>query len=476
MTGRKATSTLSALALLAAGCASSGVEEGFEPVARVTAERLGEEATWRRGAEEDDAVRVEVGALLAEPLTMDRAVRLALVHSPRLQAEFERLGVAHADWIEAGLIENPVVGATWQGVSGGEGERWEVGLVQSLMSLPVRPAQKRLAALELERTRLEVSQDVLATALAVREAYVDLAAAESAAAAVERVARAVRAGAEFARRQREAGTINALEFAERRALAAEVEADLARAEQEAVAARERLGLLLGVEAGDWSIEPGLTAPQAVAGGVETLTARALEQRLDLAAGRLEIEQLAEALDVTLRWRWFLVADVGVEYEEEVDGVDLFGPTLSIQLPIFDRGQARLARLKSLERASRRRLTQAALEVRSGVREAYARLESQRKLTEQYREVLLPARREVVAEAQKHYNYMLLGTYRLLEARRDVIEAEVEYVEALSDAWRAWIDLERAVGGPLAVAAGVVEAREPEVEEQEMEKEMEHEHE
>jgi cobalt-zinc-cadmium efflux system outer membrane protein len=53
--------------------------------------------------------------------------------------------------------------------------------------------------------------------------------------------------------------------------------------------------------------------------------------------------------------------------------------------------------------------------------------------------------------QLEYNAMLAGVFQLLVAKRDEIDAGRGYIEALRDYWIARCDLERAVGGELALA-------------------------
>ncbi|MCE9572831.1 MAG: hypothetical protein K8W52_06715 [Deltaproteobacteria bacterium] len=65
----------------------------FEPVARDVAARIGPRPAWMGGA--PDAAAID--ALIASPLTADRAAALALVASAELAAEFDQLGIAAAD-------------------------------------------------------------------------------------------------------------------------------------------------------------------------------------------------------------------------------------------------------------------------------------------------------------------------------------------------------------------------------------------
>ncbi len=183
-----------------------------------------------------------------------------------------------------------------------------------------------------------------------------------------------------------------------------------------------------------------------------LESLAISQRLDLAAERWEIERIAKALSITVRWRYVPLIDVGVETERDTDGERVTGPVVAIQLPIFDRGQARVARVEALLRQSRQRLAALAIEIRSEVRDVRNRLLMARELGEHYRKVMIPLREQAVAESQRLYNFMLIGVYELLQAKQDEIDAYRDYIEAVRDYWVARSDLERAVGGQLTLNA------------------------
>lgn len=46
--------------------------------------------------------------MLTRPLAADDLVQLALLNNRRMQASYERLGVAQPDLVEASFVENPV--------------------------------------------------------------------------------------------------------------------------------------------------------------------------------------------------------------------------------------------------------------------------------------------------------------------------------------------------------------------------------
>ncbi|HEX9733755.1 MAG TPA: TolC family protein [Thermoanaerobaculia bacterium] len=438
---------------------------GFSAVAELVDERLAARVHWFQGTEEDAAVAASVGALLAGELTADAAVQIALLNHRGLQAEYEVLGVAQADLVQAGLLENPVFAA---------GARFpdrppsaanlELGVAQSFLDLLVRPARRELAARELEETQLRVGAAVLDLAADVRAAFYTLQGSRQAAAALAVVDGAAESAAELASRQHAAGNLNDLDLAGYDALREEARLDLAGAEAAAAEGRERLSRLLGLwDDEGWTIAAALPELPAAEPDLAHLEQSALARRLDLAAARVEVDKLARALEITVRWRWIALAEIGVDRERDTDGQTVTGPTLAVQLPVFDRGQGRVARHEAFLRRGRQRLAQRALEIRSEVRAARRRLLASRQLAERYRDVLIPLRQRIVAEAQRHYNFMLIGVYQVLEARRDEAAAYRDYLDAVRDYWLARAELERAVGAALTAppAAIVPEAAVPE---------------
>src|SRR4051812_31461386 len=100
------------VALLAAGgCATVPKDSGFGDVKRDVEGRTGVKVRWDRGSAPDHEVTEAVRAMLADGLTADEAVQVALLNNRRLQATYEGLGVAQAEVVQAGLLHNPVFDA-----------------------------------------------------------------------------------------------------------------------------------------------------------------------------------------------------------------------------------------------------------------------------------------------------------------------------------------------------------------------------
>ncbi|TMB42082.1 MAG: TolC family protein, partial [Deltaproteobacteria bacterium] len=93
-----------ALLLVAtAGCVRVPRGAGFDDVQRSLSTRTSARVSWNQGTSADAAVAERVRELLAAELTPEGAVQIALFNNPAVQATYERLGIAQADFVQAGL-------------------------------------------------------------------------------------------------------------------------------------------------------------------------------------------------------------------------------------------------------------------------------------------------------------------------------------------------------------------------------------
>ena len=108
----------------------------------------------------------------------------------------------------------------------------------------------------------------------------------------------------------------------------------------------------------------------------------------------------------------------------------------------------MAHAEALLRQARQRMTARAIEIRSEARVARNRLLVSRAIAVHYRTTLIPLREQIVAESQRFFNFMLIGAYQLLQAKRDEIEAYQDYIEAVRNYWVARSEVERVAAGPI----------------------------
>ncbi|MCR4320130.1 MAG: TolC family protein [Candidatus Brocadiaceae bacterium] len=439
------------------GCASVPKEAGFPDVQNIIEQRIGRRLHWNQGTSEDAAVVDTVRSMLQQELTIDEAVQIALLNNRSLQATYEELGIAQADLVQAGLLRNPLFGASFRfpdkTVGGHRSTNTEFSVVQDFLDLLVRPLRKKVASTQFEQVKLRVGNAVLDLAAEVRSAYYALQADEQTLEMRRTVVQATEAAVDIATRQHDAGTLKTLDLANQQGFHDQAKLDMTRTDIQIVADRERLNRLMGIWGADtmWKLPERLPELPESEIPMEHLESIAVSQRLDLAAARQEMQVIAYALSLTRKYRYFYVFDVGVDTEHDVaDDVNITGPNVTIELPIFDQRQAEIARLEAQLRQSQRRLSSLAIDIRSEVREVRNRLLAARNVVKYYHDVVLPLRKRIVDESQLYYNGMLIGVYELLLAKQNQINAGREYIDTLRDYWIAGSDLERAVGGRLIV--------------------------
>jgi outer membrane protein, heavy metal efflux system len=137
---------LAAGVLAGAGCASVSPERGHREVAALVAERTGQRTHREKGTPEDVQVAERVRQLLEAGLTRERAVSIALVNGPALQATYEQLGVSQAEMVQAGLLSNPTLSLSYDWLIGGRGRsEYVASLVQNFLDIFVLPLRKRIA-------------------------------------------------------------------------------------------------------------------------------------------------------------------------------------------------------------------------------------------------------------------------------------------------------------------------------------------
>ena len=172
--------------------------------------------------------------------------------------------------------------------------------------------------------------------------------------------------------------------------------------------------------------------------------------LDLQAEYLQVTSQTKNLGLTKSFRLLGALDFGVESERETDAQTRTGPRFAIELPIFNQGQARIARGEAARRQAQDKFEALAIDVRSQIRELRDEHTSKREIARFYQEELLPGQRRILNESLANYNAMEIGNFELFTTKAEEARTEREYVEAARDYWITRAELERAVGGNLSL--------------------------
>ncbi len=448
---RITTISLSLILMVVTGCAQIPKEGGFGDVEKLVHQRIDFRLHWNQGSPSDDQVARAIEDLLLQELSVDGAVQIALLNNQHLQAIYEDLGVTQADVVEAGLLENPVFfGQTRFPDKSPSMTNLEFEITQNFLNILMLPARRKLAAMQFEKVKLRVADEILKLAAEVRAAYYRAVGASQIEQMRRHIAEAAAASYEMARRMHTAGNTSALNLAGEQGHYEQARMDHARSTTAAVEFREQLIRLMGLWGAQTELKFAHQLPDVPVQemALEHLESLAIKNRLDLASSRQEVEVLAQALGITLDWRWIGKADVGVSTERDTDGQWVTGPSLTLELPIFNQRQADIARLEARLRQGQKRMAAQAVKIRSEVRSLRARLMMQRHLVAHYKDVIIPLQERIVHLTLQEYNYMLTGIFDLLIARQNEFDNYQKYIEAVRDYWITRAQIQRVVGGRL----------------------------
>ncbi len=453
------------VALLASltGCASLSGDDGFNRVQQIANDKLGTPLIRANDATQKSLIAERRRELLQAPLSMDRAVELALINHPGLQAEYWKLGLAQAAVVQATRLPNPHLALLRAShLDGGVREyKIEQVLTFNLFSLLTKPQEYAIASTDFIRTQNEVAHSVLRHAWMTRKAWVDAVAAQEAVKQAERALAASEASAELARRMASTGNINRLQQAREHSLYAEAAATLAAERGKQDAARLALARLLGLWGSDVEFTlperlPDLPAQLPDPGALEK---KAITERLDLQIVKLDTEALARQLGLTRTTRFINVLEVGPARVQEGPSGSPYktGVEIAFELPLFDWGGAKVASAQARYERQLLLATQAAIDARTQVRQAIHQQHTQFEIARHYRDHILPLAKRISEENLLRYNGMLIGTLELLADTRAQIATIRAAVEARRAFWLAQADLDMALVGAVEVSAAAAPA-------------------
>jgi cobalt-zinc-cadmium efflux system outer membrane protein len=430
------------------GCAAVSPERSFSDVEAIARERLQADVTWHKGPA--DPTDGNLRAPMPEGgLTVRQATQIALSNNPQIQGFYEEIGLAQADFVAAGLLPNPVLSATIRFPDRSpRGTNVEFDIIGNVLHILKRPARMRVSALAVDESVLRVSARLLAFAADVEAAFLRLQGALHEHGLLQRISETARETARLADRMREAGNLDALTHAREQALAEQAHVGVLRAELHVAEAESALRGLMGIGEDQLSLSITPRLPDLPANArVADIDGRvALTSRLDLDAAKQALERLGAVYGMNLDCRWLRSLEAGVSLERDADRQVVAGPSLNIELPTFDRGQADLARLAAELRRQQHHVAALALRILEEVRTAKARVVKHHEIVLRYRDTLIPLHERITELSQKQYDYKLLRAFDLMAARKEALRVSSEYIDALTRFWIAEAELRRALGG------------------------------
>ncbi len=395
----------------------------------------------RPGTVRKDVSELPAGVSLADGLTVDEAVAVALWNNPQFQADVGALGFARADLVEAGLLRNPVLSFLFP-----LGPKQ----LEATLNLPLdfflqRPRRIAAAKLDVERVAenlvqhgLDLTRDVLVT-------HADLVLALRKKEILQEQAGLLRETASIAAARLEAGDISGLEEKAVLLEAARAEEDSVRSIRDAAVAEERLKSSLGLSLESISLDPTPPPPLPVPIdlGPPDLRETAFAARPDLRAAEIAVEAAAERLG----WERSKVFNLTAALDANGEGKEGFemGPGFVLELPLFNWNDGKKARARAGMEQSASQYLAARQRIAREVNEAYAVFAAARRNSGLVNSDILPAAKGALEKAEKAYAVGEISYLELLVFRRGLLDARLRAAEAEAGLRRAEAALQASVG-------------------------------
>lgn len=471
-----------------AGCASVNPSADYGQAGDRVRGAVGGYETYDPAREAELDRRVE--EIVADGLSLEEAVQAALLNNPSLRATYASVGMARADVVQSKLLANPVLGLSLQLPEAGGRANLQASLAQSIVELWQIPVRTKAAERAMDEAILRLADEAARLAIEAKMSYCRAVGMDGALA----IARENRALAEklvdVARARQQAGAVGELDVNLARGTLLTAELDVTQARLDASTARRTLATVLGLtlSAESLILTSGLEESSVGAVKAENVVSTALASRLDLqaadravsaAASRVEFEYaqvfpevslgvmlergerraqkgrkpIADTLKASVANGAFTAPDIqsrgerNLETRSEIDAI--LGPSLSLELPIFDQNQAQIAKARyEFEQAAK---TYEALR-RSVVQEARQAADSAstaRDVAKFYEDSLLPQVEKSLELSRATYEAGRTSLVTVLEAQQALLGARRASVAAKQSAAVTAAALERVAGRPMA---------------------------
>jgi outer membrane protein TolC len=372
-------------------------------------------------------------------------MQVALFSNPALQAEYANLGIAEADLVQAGRLPNP--GFSFGKTTGGGTQEIERGLHFNLMAVLTMPIRVGIETRRFEAAKLAAAAATVEVALGARAAYYKAIAARQSLAYFGQVVDSAEASRELMTRMSRVGNSSRLELAREQLFHAQATASLAMAAQGERAASEALIRALGLwgeQITAFRLPERLPDLPTVAQQMTDIEKTAMTRRLDVRQARHTLEGLSSNLDLTRTTRFINVLEVGPAQVRERGDPTRDGYEVSLEIPVFDWGGAKVARAEGFYNQAANRLRATAINARSQVRQAYLGYRTAYDVAKHYRDEILPLRKRISNEQLLRYNGMLIGVFELIADARDQVASVSAYLNALREFWIADTSLKTAM--------------------------------
>ena len=414
----------------------SQVEDKFEQISgqRVVLPVLGKVAPMSNA---------EIKQYLSEPLSLKDAELMSIQVNPMVKAKLAQVGIAEADYAQAGRMENP--GFAYERFSTDDNT---ASVLFDIGGIFLMPLKRKLEARNLEAARYQAAADVMSHIGDTRKAWINAVAEKHQTELMERALESAETSNNLTRQMSALGHSGVIEAAKSELVLSGLKTSLTRQRLAEGAAREHLIRQLGLwgdQARAMQVPDRLPSVPKERLEIESVERQAIEERLDVQMAKFNLEGMAANLRLT-RLNPFLSATELGPVREETEGEVERGYEIELRLPIFDAGGVKTQKARIMFQQTQAQAENIAIAAASSAREALATYQASWEIARHMEDQVVPIRQRLSAEELLRYNGMLISVFDLLNDLLDATNMESEAVNASRDYWLADANLQQVLTG------------------------------
>jgi cobalt-zinc-cadmium efflux system outer membrane protein len=377
---------------------------------------------------------------LDDGLSEDEAVAIALWNNAQFQADLSQLGLAKADLQEAGMIKNPALSLLFP--VGPKQMEWTLTLPVEL--LWQRPHRIAFAELNADEIAQDLVQHGLLLVKDVLTSYANLILAQDRTHILEEGIKINNEIVAITESRLKVGDISEMEAIAIRLVAAQVEEDYLRFNNEAKTEEIRLKTLLGMVYNSKEIQLAHdTLRFQKPFSEEELLSVAYAARPDMRATEIAIEAAGKGLDWERSKVWNLTASLDAN-EEGKEGFEM-GPGIQMELPLFYRNAGGRSRAKAKMDQAVKQYLATKHQIAKDVREAYHNYLFADEILTLLRNDIIPDALQASEKAEKTYMLGEISYLAYLDFKRQLLDARLREAEAAASVRKAAAQLRYSVG-------------------------------
>jgi cobalt-zinc-cadmium efflux system outer membrane protein len=383
---------------------------------------------WNRS--DDLIAQVEVKDLLKSKLSEKAALQIAILNNPSLQAEYERIGLASANYAQAHQLQNPLFLFNYEfSTSSSISEQINFSFVESILQMLLIPLKKEAAKKEIEIVKSEILEKIIKITAKTQIAFHNLQVNYQILKLRKKICNFKTLAYQEAVKLRETENISELKLTSKKRKLEEEKLNLQEAKNTYQISKEYLNNLLGLWGGElnWKFEKSFPQIPLESLSKEEVENQAITNSLSLKAAFALMKKRAAELKIDKANIMYQDIAVGIVGNYQ-DGVWFPGPQFNLNVPIFDIGVVYSHKAKSEISYLWKSFIAKTVNIRSFARKVHLSYLYAYQQANLIKNSLIPISEKILKETKMQNSQAEEGLFALYSAKESKLSQKALYLE------------------------------------------------